>query len=102
MRMPMAGACPAIVLCAAPRSPFSAHPIAAMATTVSPLAPKSVPDMPAIEGVRLSTAAAGIRYRDRTDVLLVQFEPDAAIAGVFTQSKCASAPVDWCRQNLKS
>src|SRR4029077_2809173 len=56
----------------------------------------------AIDGVRLSTAAAGIRYRDRTDVLLVQLEPDTAVAGVFTQSKCASAPVDWCRQNLKS
>src|SRR5439155_13487946 len=25
-----------------------------------------------------------------------------AVAGVFTKSKCASAPVDWCRQNLKS
>jgi len=58
--------------------------------------------MPAIDGVRLSTAAAGIRYRDRTDVLLVQLEPDTAVAGVLTQSKCASAPVDWCRQNLKS
>jgi glutamate N-acetyltransferase/amino-acid N-acetyltransferase len=58
--------------------------------------------MPAIDGVRVSTAAAGIRYRDRTDVLLVQLEPDTAVAGVFTQSKCASAPVDWCRQNLKS
>jgi glutamate N-acetyltransferase/amino-acid N-acetyltransferase len=58
--------------------------------------------MPAIDGVRVSTAAAGIRNRDRTDVLLVQLEPDTAVAGVFTQSKCASAPVDWCRQNLKS
>ncbi len=70
-------------------------------TTISPLAPKTVPDMPAIDGVRLATAAAGIRYRDRTDVLLVQLAPGTAVAGVFTQSKCASAPVDWCRQNLK-
>jgi glutamate N-acetyltransferase / amino-acid N-acetyltransferase len=70
--------------------------------TVSPLAPKTVPDMPALDGVRLATAAAGIRYRDRTDVLLVQLAPGTAVAGVFTKSKCASAPVDWCRQNLKS
>jgi len=35
-------------------------------------------------------------------VLLVQLEPDTVVAGVFTRSKCASAPVDWCRQNLKS
>jgi len=69
---------------------------------ISPLAPKTVPDMPALDGVRLATAAAGIRYRDRTDVLLVELAPGTAVAGVFTKSKCASAPVDWCRQNLKS
>jgi len=73
-----------------------------MAASISPLAPKTVPDMPAIDGVRLATAAAGIRYRDRTDVLLVELAPGTAVAGVFTKSKCASAPVDWCRQNLKS
>src|SRR5215470_9428523 len=75
---------------------------AALPDRISPLAPKTVPEMPAIEGVKLSTAAAGIRYRDRTDVLLVQLAPGTAVAGVFTKSKCASAPVDWCRQNLKS
>ena len=35
---------------------------------ISPLAPKTIPDMPAIAGVRLATAAAGIRYQGRTDV----------------------------------
>src|SRR5262249_47079291 len=73
----------------------------AMATPVSPLAPKTVPDMPAIDGARLATAA-GIRYKGRTDVLLVLFDQPAAVAGVLTRSKCASAPVDWCRANLKS
>jgi len=71
-------------------------------TKVSPLAPTIVPDMPALDGVRLATAAAGIRYKDRTDVLLVLLEPATAVAGVFTQSKCPSAPVDWCRAALKS
>jgi len=69
---------------------------------ISPLAPKTVPDIPAIDGVRLATAAAGIRYQGRTDVLLVLFDPKTAVAGVFTRSKCASAPVDWCQANLKS
>ena len=41
-----------------------------MSTAVSPLAPTDVPDMPAIAGVKLATAAAGIRYKGRTDVLL--------------------------------
>ncbi len=64
---------------------------------VSPLAPKQVPDLPAIAGVRLATAEAGIRYAGRTDVLLALFEPGTATAGVFTKSKCPSAPVEWCR-----
>ena len=73
-----------------------------MASSVSPLAPAQFPDMPPVEGVRLATAAAGIRYPGRTDVLLALFEPGTAVAGVFTRSKCPSAPVDWCRAHLKT
>src|SRR5712691_8741613 len=73
-----------------------------MATPVSPLAPKSVPDMPPVAGVRLATAAAGIRYAGRTDVLLVLLDEGTAVAGVLTRSKCPSAPVDWCRARLKA
>src|SRR3954467_14025305 len=71
-----------------------------MSAGVSPLAPKSVPELPPISGVRLATAEAGIRYRGRTDVLYAGFEAGTAVAGVFTRSKCPSAPVDWCRANL--
>ncbi len=73
-----------------------------MNTTISPLAPTHVPDMPAIAGVRLATAEAGIRYAGRTDVLLVLFTPGTTAAGVFTRSKCPSAPVEWCRAHLKA
>jgi len=72
-----------------------------MSTAISPLAPQHVPEMPDIAGVRLATAAAGIRYADRTDVLLAMFEPGTTVAGVFTRSKCPSAPVEWCRTHLK-
>src|SRR5476651_1478895 len=72
-----------------------------MSTSVSPLAPTHVPEMPAIRGVRLATAQAGIRYANRTDVLLALFEPGTSVAGVFTKSKCPSAPVEWCRAQLK-
>ena len=64
-----------------------------MSTPVSPNAPTDVPDMPAIAGVKLATAAAGIRYSGRTDVLLAAMDKGTAVAGVFTQSKCPSAPV---------
>lgn len=76
--------------------------MAGLVTAVSPLAPTNVPDMPAIAGVRLATAAAGIRYANRTDVLLALFDAGTTVAGVFTKSKCPSAPVEWCRANLKS
>ncbi len=69
---------------------------------VSPLAPQSTPDMPAVEGVRLATAEAGIRYAGRTDVLLAIFDKGTTVAGVFTRSKCPSAPVEWCRAHLRS
>jgi glutamate N-acetyltransferase / amino-acid N-acetyltransferase len=75
-----------------------------MATSpkISPLAPASFPEMPPVAGVRLATAAAGIRYADRTDVLLALFDRGTAVAGVFTRSKCPSAPVDWCRARIKA
>lgn len=72
-----------------------------MSTSVSPLAPKDVPDMPVIAGIRLATAEAGIRYKNRTDVLLAVMDKGTAVAGVFTKSKCPSAPVEWCRAKLK-
>ena len=72
-----------------------------MATAVSPLAPKTIPQLPPVEGVRLATAAAGIRYAGRTDVMLALFQPGTTVAGVFTRSKCPSAPVEWCRSQIK-
>src|SRR5499427_3739420 len=72
-----------------------------MPVAVSPLAPSNFPDMPEITGVRAATGSAGIRYKGRTDVLLVLFEEGTAVAGVLTRSKCPSAPVDWCRARLK-
>jgi glutamate N-acetyltransferase/amino-acid N-acetyltransferase len=56
--------------------------------------------MPVIAGVRLATAAAGIRYKGRTDVLLAIMDKGTTVAGVLTKSKCPSAPVDWCRAKL--
>jgi glutamate N-acetyltransferase/amino-acid N-acetyltransferase len=67
---------------------------------VSPLAPQSYPEMPPIAGVSLATAEAGIRYKGRTDVLYVALDEGTQVAGVFTRSRCPSAPVDWCRANL--
>src|SRR5690348_4003345 len=69
---------------------------------VSPLAPKSTPNLPPLAGVRLATGEAGVRYKDRTDVLMAILAPGTQVAGVFTKSKTASAPVDWCKAALRS
>lgn len=71
-----------------------------MASKISPLAPKQIPDMPALNGVRMATAKAGIKYQGRTDLLFMVFDEPANVAGVFTRSKCPSAPVDHCRKAL--
>src|ERR1043166_4428101 len=72
-----------------------------MAVAVSPPAPTSVPAMPPVAGVKLATDAAGIKYANRTDVLLALLAPGTTVAGVFTKSNCPSAPVEWCRAILR-
>ncbi len=72
-----------------------------MSHPVSPLAPRSMPDMPPVAGVSIATGAAGIKYKNRTDVLTMTFAQGTSVAGVLTTSKCPSAPVDHCRASLK-
>ena len=69
-------------------------------TKVSPLAPAAFPAVPAVAGVRLAVAAAGIRHSGRDDVMLAEMPPGSTVAGVFTRSLCTAAPVDWCRHAL--
>ena len=73
-----------------------------MSAAVSPLAPAAFPNLPPVEGVKFATAEAGIKYKNRRDVLMIVFEKGTTVAGVFTRSKCPSAPVEWCQAALKS
>ena len=67
---------------------------------ISPFAPSSFPQLTAIKGMKITGVAAELRYKNRPDVMLALFEKEASVAGVFTRSKCPSAPVDWCRKAL--
>jgi len=69
-------------------------------SSVSPLAPAGFGAVAAVAGVRLATAAAGIRYQGRDDVMLAEMPPGTTVAGTFTRSLCTAAPVDWCRHAL--
>lgn len=60
---------------------------------ISPLAPASFPELPVISGARFASARAGVRYKDRTDVMLAQLAPGTVIAGTFTRSATRAASV---------
>ena len=68
--------------------------------TISPLAPAAFPDLPIIDGVTFATAQAGVKYKNRTDVMLAVLAPGAVIAGVFTRSATRSAPVLDCQAKI--
>ncbi len=70
---------------------------------VSPLAPAGgFPPLPVIDGVRFGAAAVGVKYQDRTDVMLAELAPGTALAGVFTQSATRAAPVLDCQAKLSA
>jgi glutamate N-acetyltransferase/amino-acid N-acetyltransferase len=69
-------------------------------SAVSPFAPDRFPALPPIAGLRLSSGAAGVRYKNRADVMLVELAPGSVIAGTFTRSETRSAPVLWCQERV--
>jgi glutamate N-acetyltransferase / amino-acid N-acetyltransferase len=55
-----------------------------------------------VPGVRLGTAAAGIRYPDRQDLLLMEIPHGATCAAVFTRNAFCAAPVVVARRHVAS
>ena len=54
--------------------------------------------------IKISTACSGIKNKSskQDDLLLIEFDKEANIAGVFTKSLTSSAPVNHCKHNIKS
>jgi glutamate N-acetyltransferase/amino-acid N-acetyltransferase len=67
---------------------------------LSPLAPESFPDIPSIPGVQMATGSCGVRYSGKLDVLLVKLADSTQVAGTFTKSQTAAAPIDWCKKSI--
>lgn len=67
---------------------------------VSPLAPAAFPQLPVIAGAEFAAIAAGVKYRDRKDVMLVRLAPGTAVAGAFTRSSTRSGCVRDCQAKL--
>ncbi len=53
-----------------------------------------------VAGVELAAGHAGIRYRERDDVVLIALAPGSTVAGVFTRNAFCAAPVHVARANL--
>ena len=70
--------------------------------TPSPLAPVKFPNLPALAGIKLVTAATGLKYKGRDDLFLMLADDGTSFAGVFTKSATAAAPVHVSRAGLKS
>ncbi|MCB1773155.1 MAG: bifunctional glutamate N-acetyltransferase/amino-acid acetyltransferase ArgJ [Gammaproteobacteria bacterium] len=56
--------------------------------------------MTAIKGIRLASAAAGIRYAGRNDLVLVELAEGSTCAAVFTRNAFCAAPVTVAREHL--
>jgi glutamate N-acetyltransferase / amino-acid N-acetyltransferase len=64
------------------------------------LSPPRAENLLSIAGVRLGVAEAGIRKKNRKDLLLVEIAADSRVAGVFTRNLYSAAPVRVCRERL--
>ena len=67
---------------------------------ISPLAPARFPDLPEIAGVTFASAAVGVKYEGRDDVMLALLAPGTTIAGVFTTSATRSSNILDCQKKL--
>ena len=55
-----------------------------------------------VAGIKLSAVSAGIRYKDKLDLVLIQLSEESKSAGVFTQNAFCAAPVVIAKSHLSS
>ncbi|KMN50406.1 ornithine acetyltransferase [Chromobacterium violaceum] len=64
------------------------------------LNPPQAGQLPAVAGVELLVAEAGIKTPGRKDVLVVKLDKGNTVAGVFTRNRFCAAPVQLCQEHL--
>lgn len=64
--------------------------------------PLELSEMHPIEGVRIATAAAGIKYPGRTDLVAFELAPGAQCAAVFTRNAFCAAPVVVAKAHIRT
>ncbi|MDG1494320.1 MAG: bifunctional glutamate N-acetyltransferase/amino-acid acetyltransferase ArgJ [Porticoccaceae bacterium] len=61
---------------------------------------KPFPQMHPVTGFKLGTTSAGIKTPGRKDLVVMELQPGAAVAGVFTQNAFCAAPVVVAKQHF--
>jgi glutamate N-acetyltransferase/amino-acid N-acetyltransferase len=59
-------------------------------------------DLLSIPGVKLATLSAGLKDKNRKDLMLMVFADESIASGTFTQNKFCAAPVVVSKRHLKS
>ncbi|MFN4262844.1 MAG: bifunctional glutamate N-acetyltransferase/amino-acid acetyltransferase ArgJ [Thioalkalivibrionaceae bacterium] len=65
-----------------------------------PVAYRAVETVDSVPGIEVATAAAGIRYRDRDDLVLFRLAKGATVTVVTTQNRFCAAPVRIVREHM--
>ena len=65
-----------------------------------PVGDLSLPVMHPVPGVRIGIAEAGVRYKNRRDLVVFELAEGATTAAVFTTNAFCAAPVQLARRHL--
>lgn len=60
----------------------------------------TMPHMHVVQGVKIGSAEAYVRYPNRRDLVIFEFAQGTNVAGVFTQNAFCAAPVHICKVHL--
>ena len=58
------------------------------------------PEFDPVPGIRLGSASAGIKYRDRNDLVIIELAEGGSCAAVFTQNAFCAAPVTVAKEHI--
>ena len=59
-----------------------------------------LPTLYPVRGIRLAVGSAGIKYKDRPDLVVIEIAPGSQAAAVFTRNRFCAAPVTVARKHL--
>lgn len=61
-----------------------------------------LPELQAVEGIRLGVACAGIKYPERRDLVVIEMSPGTTTAATFTRNAFCAAPVTLAKKHLQA